>query len=104
MFGDLGGIIDNIGGTIDSVAGTMRQIGDMGTQLQQIKNIISFARKGGDPMNMIQSFAQNNPQAKQMLQNLNGKSPDELKAYAENMAKSYGTDINSVIKSLGING
>ena len=102
LFGGLDGMIDNISDMAGQVAGTMREIGEMGTQIQQLTKMINLVRKGGNPMELITSFAQQNPQAQQMLSQLQGKSPDELRAYAENMARSYGTDLNTVAKQLGI--
>lgn len=99
----IGNAIDGLTNMAGEVAGTMRQIGDMGTQLDQIRKLVGLVRNGGNPMSLIQSFAQSNPQANQMMQALNGKSPDELKAYAENMAKSYGTDLNTVMQQIGLN-
>lgn len=102
LFGNIGGMIDNISDMAGQAAMTMKEIGNMGTQIEQLTKMVSIVRKGGNPMELITSFAQQNPQAQQMLSQLQGKSPDELRAYAENMAKSYGTDLNAVAKQLGI--
>lgn len=99
----LGNVVDKITNMTGQAAVTMKQIGNMGTQLDQIAKIVGLVRNGGNPMELITTFAQSNPQAQQMMQSLNGKSESELKSYAENMAKSYGTDINTVMQKIGLN-
>ena len=98
----LNNAIDRISDMAGQAAGMMREIGDMGNQIDQLTKIVNIVRKGGNPMELITSFAKQNPQAQQMMGQLQGKSPDELRAYAENMARSYGTDLNTVAKQLGI--
>ena len=95
-------IMDNLRGGMQNAVGTMKQMGQMANKIEQIQKIVSLVQGGGDPMELISSFAQNNPQAKQMMGTLDGKSPSELKAYAENMAKSYGTTLDEVAKKIGI--
>lgn len=102
LFGGLGGMIDNLSEMAGQAASMMKEIGDMGTQIDQLTRIINLVRKGGNPMELITSFAQQNPQAQQMMDQLQGKSPEELRAYAENMARSYGTDLNTVAKQIGL--
>lgn len=96
------GIMDNLRGGIQNAVGTMKQMGQMANQIEQIQKIVSLVQNGGNPMELISSFAQKNPQAKQMMGMLDGKSPGELKDYAENMAKSYGTTLDEVAKKIGI--
>ena len=98
----LGRAVDNIMGMAGQAAGVMKEIGDMGTQIGMITQMVNVVRKGGNPMQLITSFASQNPQAQQMRGNLQGKSDAELKQYAENMARSYGTDLDTVFKQLGM--
>ena len=55
---------------------------------------------------MMQMFIQNmisrNPQARQLYENLKGKSIAELKQYAENVANSKGVDLTQFMSSYGI--
>ena len=102
LFGNLGGMVDRITGVVGQAAGMMKEIGDMGTELGMITQMVNVVRKGGNPMQLITGFAAKNPQAQQMLGNLKGKSDAELKQYAENMARSYGTDLNTVFSQLGM--
>ena len=102
LFSGMDGMMDRLEGIAGEVAGTMSQIGQMGEEIGMLQKIVHFARKGGNPMQLISAFAQKNPQANQMLGNLQGKSDAELKAYAENMAKSYGVSLDDVAKQLGV--
>lgn len=95
-------IMENLRGRMQNAVGTMKQMGQMANQIEQIQKIVSLVQGGGDPIELISSFAQKNPQAKQMMGTLDGKNPSELKAYAENMAKSYGTTLDEVAKKIGI--
>lgn len=55
---------------------------------------------------MMQMFIQNiinkNPQAKQLYENLKGKSNAELKEYAMNVAQSRGIDLTQFMSQYGI--
>lgn len=42
-----------------------------------------------------------NPQAKQLYENLKGKSPAELKQYAENVAQTKGVNLQEFMSSYG---
>ena len=42
-----------------------------------------------------------NPQAKQLYESLRGKSADELRQYAENVAKGKGIDLQNFLGSYG---
>lgn len=64
--------------------------------------LISMARQGGNPMQMIQQMATNNPQAAQAMRIMQGKSPEQLKQIATNMAKERGMTIEQVMQQLGI--
>lgn len=96
-------MIGNIQGALQGAVGAMKQLGEMAGQIEQIQKIVQLIRGGGNPMELISAFAQKNPQAGQMMSNLQGKSPSELEAYARNMAASYGVNVEDVAKSMGIN-
>ena len=64
--------------------------------------LMRAAQGGGNPMQIISQMAGNNPQMRQGMQLINGKSPTELEQYARNMAQAQGKDINQIIQSLGI--
>ena len=64
--------------------------------------ILGAMRSGGNPMSMLQQMAGQNPQMRQFMQMINGKSPDQLKQIAENMARERGVSLNDVARQLGI--
>lgn len=64
--------------------------------------LISMARQGGNPMQMIQQMAGQNPQAAQAMKIMQGKSTEQLKQIATNMAKERGMTIEQVMQQLGI--
>lgn len=55
---------------------------------------------------MMRMFIQNtiskNPQAKQLYESLKGKSAEELKQYAMNVAQSKGVDLTQFMSQYGI--
>ena len=55
---------------------------------------------------MMQMFINNminsNPQARQLYESLRGKSNDELKQYAQNVAQSKGVDLTQFMSQYGI--
>lgn len=102
IFPNMGGLMDRLENIAGEVSTAMTQVGQMGEEIGVLQKIVHFARNGGNPMQLITAFAQKNPQANQMLGNLRGKSDAEMRAYAENMAKSYGTNLEDVAKSLGL--
>lgn len=42
-----------------------------------------------------------NPEARQLYESLKGKTPDELKQYAENVAKGKGIDLPNFLGQYG---
>jgi hypothetical protein len=51
----------------------------------------------------INQIINSNPEAKQLYETLKGKSPVELKQYAQNVAQSKGMDLNQFLGQMGIN-
>nr|DAG38957.1 MAG TPA: Protein of unknown function (DUF2802) [Caudoviricetes sp.] len=64
--------------------------------------LMNAARSGGDPSALLMQMAGSNPQAAQVLRLMQGKSPDQLRQTAENMARERGTSIEAVAQSLGL--
>lgn len=67
-----------------------------------IFNLISLARTGGNPMTLIQQMAGRDPRAQQALKMVQGKTTDQLRQMAENMAKERGTTVEEIAKGLGL--
>ena len=64
--------------------------------------LVSLMRQGGNPVAMLQQMATNNPQAAQAMQIIQGKSPEQLRQIAANMAKERGMTIEQVMQQLGV--
>ena len=65
--------------------------------------LVQTMRGGGDPMQLLQKMAGQNPQVAHALKMIQGKNPQQLKTMAENMAKERGVSINDIARQLGIN-
>lgn len=63
--------------------------------------LVNAAKNGGNPVQMIQQMAGQDPQMRQFMQMVNGKNPQQLRQMAENMARERGTNVEAVIKQLG---
>lgn len=50
---------------------------------------------------MMNQIMMKNPQARQLYENLRGKSTEELRQYAENVAKGKGIDLNNFLAQYG---
>lgn len=61
-----------------------------------------LAKTGGNPMQMIRQMAGQDPRMRQFMQMVNGKSPQQLRQMAENMAKERGTTVEEIARNLGI--
>lgn len=55
-----------------------------------------------DPMQMLSSLAQQNPQARQVMQIVQGKSPEQLRQTVENMARERGTTVDELARRMGL--
>lgn len=67
-----------------------------------LQRIVQMLNMGQNPMGYLQSMAQSDPQVNQFMKMVNGKSPQQLRQMAENMAKERNISINDVIRQLGI--
>lgn len=102
LFSSMGGMMDRLENIAGEVSTAMTQVGQMGEEIGMLQKIVHFARNGGNPMQLITAFAQRNPKANAMLGNLQGKSEPEMRSFAENMAKEYGTSVEDVVRGLGL--
>ena len=64
--------------------------------------MINLLTKAKDPMNLLQQMSSNNPQLQRVIEVVNGKSPQELRQYVENTAKTQGVDLNQLAQKLGL--
>lgn len=51
--------------------------------------------------NMINQIMSRNPQARQLYETLRGKSTEELRQYAENVAQGKGINLKNFLQSYG---
>ena len=65
--------------------------------------LLNAARSGGNPMQLIQQMAMQDPRIAQAQQMMQGKSAQQLRAMAENMARERGTTVQDVARGLGLN-
>lgn len=64
--------------------------------------LVNAARSGGNPMQLMQQMAMQDPRIAQAQQMMQGKSPQQLRTMAENMARERGTTVQDVARGLGI--
>ena len=67
-----------------------------------LMQLISMTRQGGNPMQMIQQMAANNPQAAQAVRIMQGKNSEQLRQIATNMTREHGMTVEQVMQQLGI--
>ena len=64
--------------------------------------LFQMLRGSQNPMQMMMSMFGSNPQFNQIMQIVQGKSPQELEQYVRNAYQSNGQDINQVLKQFGL--
>ena len=67
-----------------------------------LMGLVKLARNGGNPMMLMQQMAGRNPQMQQAMSMIQGKTPEQLKQMAENMAKERGMTVEQVAKNIGL--
>ena len=65
--------------------------------------ILQMFRNSNNPMAVMQQLSNNNPQLQQLMQNLQGKTPQELEQYARNLAQSKGVNLQQLLNQYGCN-
>lgn len=63
---------------------------------------LQMAQGGKNPMGLFQQMAGSNPQMAQAMNLIKGKSPEQLRIVAENMAKERGIDLEQMAQSMGL--
>ena len=64
--------------------------------------VIQQIRCSRNPQQMMMQMAQNNPSLGQAMQMVNGKTPDQMRQIAMNMAQERGVDIHALAAQMGI--
>lgn len=65
-------------------------------------NLVRHIQAGVNPNALLNQMANSDPRAAQALQMIQGKSPDQLRTMAENMARERGTSVEQIAQSLGL--
>lgn len=76
----------------------------MQTMMQNnpLMQAINMARNGGNPMALLQQMAGQNPQMKQIMDTVNGKSQREMNDYMKKAAQQKGIDLGQLAQSIGM--
>jgi uncharacterized protein YidB (DUF937 family) len=64
--------------------------------------VIQMLQRGANPNQLMMQLAQSNPAVRQAMQMVNGKTPDQIRDMAQQMAKQRGVDLNQLTQQLGI--
>ena len=64
--------------------------------------VIQALQKGANPNQLMMQLAQNNPAVRQAMQMVNGKTPDQIRDMAQQVARQRGVDLNQLMQALGI--
>ena len=64
--------------------------------------MMQIMRSGGNPMYLLQQMAAQDPQVSQAMRMIQGKSPQQLRSMAENMAKERGVSLEGMANQMGI--
>lgn len=67
-----------------------------------IQTMVQMMNMGQNPMSFLQQMAGVNLQVAQMMKMINGKSEQQLRGIAENMARERGLSVEDVARSVGI--
>lgn len=71
-------------------------------QNNPLMQVINMAKNGGNPMQMLQQMAGQNPQMKQIMDMTNGKSPSEMGNMINQLAQQKGINVGDLARQLGM--
>ena len=74
----------------------------MNQPMNPLSQIVQMMQSGQSPYAALDMLAQVNPQARQVKELMQGKSPAQLEQMARNMARERGTTIEDIARSMGI--
>ena len=70
--------------------------------MMNLMGLMQMTQGGGNPMQLAQMFASQNPQAAPAMQMIQGKSPDQLKEVFYNLCKSKGINPQDIARQCGV--
>lgn len=71
--------------------------------MMNLMGLMQMMQGGGNPMQLAQMFAQQNPQAAPAMQLIQGKSPQQLQETFYNLCKSRGVNPQDIARQCGVN-
>lgn len=71
-------------------------------QKNPIMQVISMLKNGGNSQAIVQQMVGNNPQMKQIMDTVSGKSQQEMNEYIKNAAQQRGVDLTQLAQSIGM--
>ena len=63
---------------------------------------IQALQKGANPNQLMMQLVQQNPAVRQAMQMVNGKTPDQIRDMAQQIARQRGIDLSQLTRQLGI--
>lgn len=64
--------------------------------------VVQQIRGSRNPQQTMMQMARQNPQLNQAMQMVNGKTPDQMRDMAMNIAQQRGIDLNALAAQMGI--
>ena len=64
--------------------------------------LIQMIRVGGDPTQILTQMSRTNPMVGQVMRMTNGKTPNEMRNMAQEMARQRGVNLNQLAESMGL--
>ena len=63
--------------------------------------MLGALQKAQNPMALLNQMAGQNPQIKRVMEVVQGKSPQELKQYVQNVAQTQGVNLSQLAQRMG---
>lgn len=67
-----------------------------------ILQILTALQNGANPNQLAMQLAQQHPAVRQAMQMVNGRTPEQVREMAYNLAKQRGIDLDQYAKQMGI--
>lgn len=74
----------------------------MNNGLMEMMQLAQMARQGGNPRQFMTQAVQRSPRLQRAMQQINGKTPDQIMSMAEQMAQNMGVNLQEVANRLGV--
>ena len=64
--------------------------------------LLAMLQRGGNPSSVLMNLARQNPQVAQVMNLLGGKTPEQQRIIAENIARERGVNLEEFMRRLGM--